>query len=90
MPWTVIGGPIDHAEPGVDGRGWIWELTRDNDFRRIFIEISGTALASTSGVAHETAEAIATRGGSVVDTWLADEDSPRIVKCSTAGCRPAK
>jgi len=90
MKWMITGGPIDHAEPGVDGRGWIWEFRRAGEFRRIFVEISGTALASKSGLAEETAEAISTRGGSVVDRWLDVPDPPRVIKCSTAGCRPAE
>ena len=89
MIWMVAGGPTDYAEPGVDGRGWIWEISRGEDYRRVFVEVSGTALASSEGLADETAEAIATRGGSVVDRLLSMEDPPRVMKCSTLGCRAA-
>jgi hypothetical protein len=85
--WQITAGPIDHSEPGVDGLGWLWEIARDDEYRRVFVEVSGTAFASRLGIANDTVDAIATKGGSVVDTLLRLEDPPRIVKCSTAGCR---
>lgn len=86
MPWTITAGPLDHAEPGVDGRGWLWEIQRGDEARRVFIEVSGTALASTKGLARDTKFAIATRGASLIDELLELEDPPRLIKCSTAGC----
>jgi hypothetical protein len=89
VTWVVVGGPIGHAEPGVDGRGWLWEIKRCDDYRRVFVEVSGTALAAGGGIAEDTVRAIATEGGSVVDALLDQDDPPRVVKCSTHGCRSA-
>jgi hypothetical protein len=90
MAWEVVGGPIDHAEAGVDARGWLWELRRGDEVRRIFVQVSGTALASAlESIASDTASAIATQGGSEVDKASRLEDPPRVVSCSTLGCTPA-
>ena len=40
MTWAIVGGPVDHAEPGYDGRGWLWELRRGEAYRRVFVQIS--------------------------------------------------
>ncbi len=88
MTWAVVGGPIDHAEPGVDGRGWIWELQRGDETRRVFVQVSGTAFAVTRGLASDTGAAIATRGGSEVDKAAHLEEPPRVISCTTVGCAP--
>jgi hypothetical protein len=87
--WIVIAGPTDHAEPGVDGRGWVWDLQRDDEVRRVFVQVSGTAFAVTRRLAAETEAAIATRGGSEVDKVARLDDPPRVINCSTMGCTPA-
>ena len=87
MPWRITAGPIDHSEPGVDGWGWLWEIARDDEYRRVFVEVSGTAFAVSTGLADDTRDAIATKGGSVIDGLLQLDAPPRLVKCSTAGCR---
>jgi hypothetical protein len=81
-----VAGPIEHAEPGVDGHGWLWELRRGDDVRRVFVQVSGTAFALATGLAAETDAAIATRGGSEVDKVAHLEDPPRVISCTTAGC----
>lgn len=86
MTWVVVGGPLDHAEPGVDGRGWIWEIQRGDEVRRVFVQVSGTALAVRSGLAADTEAAIATRGGSEIDKVARLDDPPRVVSCTTLGC----
>jgi hypothetical protein len=88
MAWHVIGGPTDHAEPGVDGRGWLWELRRGDDVRRVFIEVSGTAFAVSRDLAADTELAISTRGGSEIDKVTSLDEPPRRIRCSTAGCWP--
>jgi hypothetical protein len=88
MSWEVVGGPIDHAEPGVDARGWLWELRRGDEVRRLFVEVSGTALAVSRGLSSDTELAIATRGGSEVDKVVRTDDPPRRILCSTSGCKP--
>jgi hypothetical protein len=86
VPWNVVGGPLDHAQPGVDGRGWIWELQRGDEVRRVFVQISGTAFAVSRGLAADTQAAIATRGGSEVDKAARLDEPPRIISCTTYGC----
>jgi len=86
VTWTIVGGPVDHAEPGVDGRGWLWEIKRGDDVRRVFVQVSGTAFAVSQGLAPETELAIATRGGSELDKILEEDEPPRLVSCTTAGC----
>lgn len=88
MPWAITGGPLDHAEPGYDGRGWLWEIRQGDEYRRVFVQISGSALASSRGLAGETERAIATRGASEVEKVLAEDDPPRMIGCSTLGCGP--
>jgi hypothetical protein len=88
MAWNVVGGPLDHAEPGVDGHGWIWELQRGEEVRRVFVQVSGTAFAVSRGLAHDVEAAIATRGGSEVDKAARLDDPPRMISCTTAGCAP--
>lgn len=88
MVWRVVGGPLDHAEPGVDGRGWIWELQKEDQVRRVFVQVSGTAFAVSRGLAPDTEAAIATRGGSEIDKAARLDDPPRMISCTTIGCTP--
>jgi hypothetical protein len=90
MVWRITAGPIDHAEPGYDGRGWLWELSRDDEHRRVFVQVSGTALAVSSGLATETEVAITTSGASEVEKLLDTDDPPRMVVCTTEGCDPVE
>jgi len=90
VAWTVIEGPIDHAEPGYDGRGWLWGLRKGDQFRRVFVQISGTALAVRGGVASDTKAAMVTRGASEVDKVLGLAEPPRMISCTTAGCAPVE
>jgi hypothetical protein len=87
MQWVIVEGPIDHSEPGVDGRGWLWQIQREEEQRGVFVEVSGTALSSDpTGLARETAEAIATRGGAALDHVLDLDEPPGVIRCTTTGC----
>jgi hypothetical protein len=93
MPWEITGQIGPHAEPGYDGHGWLWELTRENrPARRVFVQIAGTAWAVHDrggvGLASDTAQAIATEGRSEVERLLNDEEPPRMIGCTTVGCNP--
>lgn len=91
MAWEITGQVGPHSEPGVDGSGWLWELRRGEEpnveARQVFVEISGSALAATAGNASDTADAIETEGQSEVERVARLDDPPRVVKCSTYGCR---
>jgi hypothetical protein len=81
-PWIAgLVGP--HTEAGYDGSGWLWELHRDGEACRVFVLVSGSALASERVQCDDTAEAIRTEGRSEVERVAALDDPPRIVKCSS-------
>jgi hypothetical protein len=83
MAWEVAGQIGPHTEPGYDGSGWLWELHRDGEARRVLVLVSGSALASEHVQPEDTAEAIRTEGRSEVSRVAALDDPPRIVKCSS-------
>jgi hypothetical protein len=91
MSWEISGSLGPHAEPGVDGRGWLWELRgadeANREVRRVFVQISGSALKATRGNASDTQRAIETEGLSEVERVARLDDPPRIVECSSYGCR---
>jgi hypothetical protein len=83
VAWQIAGQVGPHTEPDYDGSGWLWELTRDGDARRVFVLVSGSALASAHVPCDDTAEAIRTEGRSEVERVAALDDPPRIVRCLT-------
>lgn len=92
MAWEISGQIGPHTEPGYDGHGWLWELTQeDREARRVFVQVSGSAWAvheaGGAGLSSDTREAIATEGRSMVEQVLADDEPPRMIGCSTDGCR---
>jgi hypothetical protein len=86
VPWTVSAGPVDYADPGVDGHGWLWELQRNDESHRVFVQVSGTAFAVSQGLASDTELAIATLGGSEIEKILEYDELPRLINCTTQGC----
>jgi hypothetical protein len=88
MPWTISRQVEPHARPGVDAQGWIWEIKRGDEARRVLVEISRTALAVDSQrLPGDTTAAIKTEGQSQVEEVLEAPDPPRVILCSTDGCR---
>jgi hypothetical protein len=83
MAWEISGSHGRHSEPDFDGSGWLWELQRDGDARRVLVLVSGSALASESGLCDDTAEAIRTEGRSEVERVASIAEPPRVVKCLT-------
>jgi hypothetical protein len=84
MAWEIAGQIGPHGEGDYDGSGWLWELHRDGDARRVFVLISRTALQSERVESDDTRRAIETEGGSEVERVAELDDPPRIVKCSTS------
>jgi len=88
MPWTISRQVEPYARPGVDAQGWIWEIKRDGDARQVLVEISRTALSvDEQGLPPDTAAARRTEGQSQVADVLDLADPPRVIFCSTDGCR---
>jgi hypothetical protein len=86
MGWEIRGQIGPHTRSGYDGTGWLWEIGRGDDCRRVLVEITGSALSSAS-LPEETREAIETEGRSEVERVASFDDPPRIVTCGTTGCR---
>jgi hypothetical protein len=84
----MVNGQVGpHTRAGADASGWLWEVQRDGEPKRVLVEVSGTARAvAEHTLPDETREAIRTQGESEVRKVLEMEEPPRIVKCGTAGC----
>jgi hypothetical protein len=91
MAWEIAGQLGPESRSGVDGAGWLWELHRGEEpnieARRVLIEISGSALASSHVLSDETAAAIESEGRTEIERVAAMDDPPQIVQCSTHGVR---
>ncbi len=86
--WTTNGNLGPHARSGVDASGWLWEIVRDGEKRRVLVEVSGSALASSeASLPGETAAAIRTEGHSEVVKALRLDEPPQVIVCGTMGCR---
>lgn len=83
MAWEIAGPLGPHTENGYDGSGWLWELQKDGEARRVFVLVSGSALASDHVQCDDTADAIRTEGRSEVERVASLDDPPRIVKCTS-------
>jgi hypothetical protein len=65
--WIIHGNLGPHSRSGVDARGWPWEIERDGEARRVLVEDSGSALASSeASLPGDTAAAIRTEGHSEI------------------------
>ena len=72
----------------MDANGWLWEVGREGETRRVLVEVSGSAWATEPELLpDETAEAIRTEGRSQVERVLDAQDPPRVIQCGTKGCR---
>ena len=88
MPWTIDGQGEQHARAGVDAQGWLWELRRGDDARQVLVEISRTALGvEEQALPSDTAAAIKTEGRSQLVDVVELDEPPRVIVCSTDGCR---
>lgn len=86
--WEILGNLGPYARSGFDAGGWLWEIERDGEAKRVLVEITGTALAvSTEYLPADTRAAIETEGRSEVERVVGLEEPPRVVVCGTSGCR---
>jgi hypothetical protein len=86
--WSINGNLGPHTRPGVDASGWLWEIERNGEARRVLVEVTGSARASReSSLPGETAAAIRTEGHSEIVKVLPMDEPPRVIACGTMGCR---
>lgn len=86
--WQIVDNLGPYARSGFDASGWLWEIERGDQAKRVLVEITGTALASSEGsLPEDTRVAIETQGQSEVTKILEFEEPPRVIVCSTTGCR---
>jgi len=91
VSWEIAEQIGPHSDPNIDGSGWVWELQRGegkhSEARRVFVEISRTALVSTGMSSTVTAAAIESEGRTEVERVAQLENPPRKIKCNTHGVR---
>src|SRR5438093_1620567 len=59
MTWTINNNLGPESRSGVDAGGWLWEIERDGEARRVLVEITGAALAvDQTELPSDTREAI--------------------------------
>jgi hypothetical protein len=88
VPWIINGQIQPYARSGVDAEGWLWEIERDGEARRVLVEITRTALAvNRDTLPGDTGAAIRTEGHSQIVELVNIDEPPRVIVCSTEGCR---
>jgi hypothetical protein len=86
--WQIAGNLGVYARSGFDASGWLWEIEKDGESRRVLVEITGTALAvAPETLPEDTRDAISSEGASEVTKVLDADDPPRVIACGTGGCR---
>ena len=87
MHWEISANLGRHERPGVDARGWLWEVTRGDQAVEVVIEISGTAWASDPlRLPEGTRQALETDGRTELLKVLDQDDPPRVIQCGSTGC----
>jgi hypothetical protein len=86
--WEITANLGPQGRPGVDGRGWLWEISRGDQVARVMIEISGSAWsANPLDLPEDTRRALETDGRTELLKVLGQEDPPRVIRCGSTGCR---
>jgi hypothetical protein len=96
MAWTISGQISPHARPGADANGWLWELVRDGEARRVLVEVAGTvwSMHERGGpLPRDVREAIASEGRSEVERVASMVDptahhlvlKPRLLRSGSRG-----
>jgi hypothetical protein len=87
VSWEITANLGRHARPGVDARGWLWEITRDGESAQVLIEISETAgSGDPSRLPEDTRQALETDGRSELLKVLDQDDPPSLIHCGATGC----
>lgn len=88
MPWNISGQVEPHSRSGVDAHGWLWEIERDGEERRVLVEVAGTvwAIHGVGGQLFEQVrQAIETEGLSEVERVVEMDEPPRVISVTTNG-----
>jgi hypothetical protein len=85
MAWRITGGPDPGPATGRDAVGWMWTIERDDESRRLLVEVSGQAMAvaEAAPLPPDTREARETQGRSAVESVLERDDPPGRVTFGT-------
>jgi hypothetical protein len=85
--WEIRANLGRHVRTGADARGWLWEITRDDQVAQVVIEISETAWSSDPlGLPEDTRHALETDGRAELLKVLDYDDPPRVIRCGSSGC----
>jgi hypothetical protein len=77
-------GPYSAPWEGRDASGWVWEIYREGESRRVIVEISGTAMSIADEFLPDiTVQAKRTQGRSEIEKVLEDSDPPRRISLGT-------
>jgi len=88
MTWRLqpASGPYPGPWEGKDAVSWVWEIYRDDQTRRVLVEVSGTAMAmGDEYLPVETAQARATSGRSEVEKVVDLDDPPHRISLGSTG-----
>jgi hypothetical protein len=87
VSWEISANLGRHVRTGVDGAGWLWEITRSERVAQVVIEISATAWARDPlGLPEDTRNALETDGRTELLKILDLDDPPPVIRCGSAGC----
>lgn len=85
--WEIRSNLGRHAGAGVDGSGWLWEISRGDEMARVMIEISDSAWSTDPlDLPEDTRGALATDGRTELLKVLDRDHPPRLIRCGTTGC----
>jgi hypothetical protein len=87
VSWEIGANLGRHERPGVDARGWLWEITRDDQAAHVVIEITGAAWANDPlRLPEDTRHALETDGRTELLKVLDQDDPPHVIQCGSTGC----
>ena len=87
MGWEIRANLGSHVRVDVDGRGWLWEITRGAQVAHVVVEISGSAWSSDPRrLPEDTRHALETDGRTEILKVLDNDNPPGVIRCGSSGC----
>jgi hypothetical protein len=87
VSWEIGANLGPHERPGVDAKGWLWEITHGDQAAHVVIEITGTAWSSDPlRLPDDTRHALETDGRTELLKVLDQDEPPRVIQCGSTGC----